>query len=97
MCSVDNLSLHTVCVHAYVHILHIVSVFQYNISNRFRSVKRGHGGRLQLASFVGMHRLDYSGRGFSVSVYPQVGDKSHWNSRARESLEPEELLRACRR
>ena len=39
---------------------------------------------------VCLHRLDCSSRSFSVAVYPQVDDKSHWNSRGR-GLQPEEL------
>ncbi len=50
MCSIENLSVRTVyvhaCVRAYVHTAYCFAV-QYNISNSFRNIpdcSRGHGG-----------------------------------------------------
>ena len=64
-----------------------------NVSNSFRIIpncSRGHGGCS--AASLGMlsqSRLQRQ-RLQRCRIYPQVGDKSHWNSRERV-LEPEEL------
>ena len=67
--------------------------FQYNVSNSFRNIpncSRGHGG----CSAASLGMLSQSRRQRQrlqrCRIYPQVGDKSHWNSRERV-LEPEEL------
>ena len=68
-------------------------VFQYNASNSFRNIpncSRGHGGCG--ASSLGMlsQSIRQRQRLQRCRIYPQVGDKSHWNSRERV-LDPEEL------
>ena len=67
--------------------------FQYNVSNSFRNIpncSRGHGG----CSAASLGMLSQSRRQRQrlqrCRIYPQVGDKSHWNSRERV-VEPEEL------
>ena len=67
--------------------------FQYNASNSFRNIpncSRGHG----VCSAASLGMLSQSRRQRQrlqrCRIYPQVGDKSHWNSRERV-LEPEEL------
>ena len=67
--------------------------FQYNVSNSFRNIpncSRGHGG----CSAASLGMLSQSRRQRQrlqrCRIYPQVGGKSHWNSRERV-LEPEEL------
>ena len=95
MCSMENLSVRTVHVRTYAHTAYRFA-FQYNVStNSFRNIpncSRGHGGCSCSAASLGM--LSQSRRQRQrlqrCRIYPQVGDKSHWNSRERV-LEPEEL------
>ena len=92
MCSIENLSAYG--VRTCTHIPHIVSRFNITFQNySFRNIpncSRGHGGCS--AASLGMlsqSRLQRQ-RLQRCRIYPQVGDKSHWNSRERV-LEPEEL------
>ncbi len=96
MCSIENLSVRTVYVRTYAHTYTHTAyrfAFQYNVSNSFCNIpncSRGHGGCS--AASLGMlsqSRLQRQ-RLQRCCIYPQVGDKSHWNSRERV-LEPEEL------
>ena len=75
------------------HIPHIVSRFNIMVqivSVIFQICSRGHGG----CSAASLGMLSQSRRQRQrlqrCRIYPQVGDKSHWNSRERV-LEPEEL------
>ena len=79
-------------VRTYAHTAYCFA-FQYNVSNSFRNIpncSRGHGG----CSAASLGMLSQSRRQRRrlqrCRIYPQVGDKSHWNSRERV-LEPEEL------
>ena len=92
VCSIASLSVRTVYVRTYAHTAYHFA-FQYNISNSFRNIpncSRGHGG----CSAASLGLLSQSRRQRQrlqrCRIYPQVGDKSHWNSRERV-LEPEEL------
>ena len=77
----------------YAHTYYYHFAFQCSVSNSFRNIpncSRGHGGCS--AASLGMlsqSRLQRQ-RLQRCRIYPQVGDKSHWNSRERV-LEPEEL------
>ena len=86
MCSMENLSVRTVYVRTYTHTAYRF-VFQYNVSNSFRNnipnCSRGHGG----CSAASLGMLSQSRRQQQrlqrCRIYPQVGNKSHWNSRER--------------
>ena len=73
MCSIENLSVRA----CYVHIPHIVSVFQYNVPN----CSRGHDRRLQLASFVGMPAQIRLQRQRSALLYFPRSATSHIETR----------------
>ena len=84
--------MRTVYVRTYAHTAYCYA-FQYNVSNSFCNIpncSRGHGG----CSAASLGMLSQSRRQRQrlqrCRIYPQVGNKSHWNSRERV-LEPEEL------
>ena len=92
MCSKENLSVRAVYVRPYVrtHIPHIVT--RFNITFQIVSVIFQIVHVATVAAVQGM--LSQSRRQRQrlqrCRIYPQVGDKLHWNSRERV-LEPEEL------
>ena len=94
MCSIENLSVRTVYVRTYVrtHIPYIVSRFNITLQTVCRNIVHvATVAAVQLHSLgmLSQSRLQWQ-RLQCCRIYPQVGDKSHWNSRERV-LEPEEL------
>ncbi len=78
-------------VRTYAHTAYRFAL-QYNVSNSFRNIpncSRGHSG-CSAASLGMLSQSRQRQRLQRCRIYPQVGDKSHWNSRERV-LEPEEL------
>ena len=104
MCSIASLSVRTVYVRTYVrpyvrtsvrtHIPHIVSRFNITfqiVSVIFQIVHVAMHGGCSAASLGMLSQSRRQRRRLQrCRIYPQVGDKSHWNSRERV-LEPEEL------